>query len=280
MTAHVAFAGHDVPAIGMGTWNLGDDPDHRAHEIDALRAGLDAGLRIIDTAEMYGSGRSEELVGEAIAGRRDEVVLVSKVPPSNASRRGTVASCEASLRRLGTDVLDLYLLHWRGSFPLAETVDALEGLVAAGKIRAWGVSNLDPDDLRELWSLPAGRRCVTDQGLYNLTRRGPEVDLLPLLREESVPAMAYSPVEQGRLLRGRGARVLGEIAEKHDATPAQVALAWAIRGGDVLALPKAGRRDHMLENVAALDLTLDADDLARLDAQWPAPTHPGPLEMI
>ncbi|MDN4640393.1 aldo/keto reductase [Agreia sp. PsM10] len=264
--------GTTVPALGQGTWNMGDSSLSRESEIDALRTGIDLGLTVIDTAEMYGGGRSEELVGEAIAGRRDEVFLVSKVLPSNASRSGTIDACRASLRRLGTDRLDLYLLHWRGRHPLDETVDAFEALVADGSIRAWGVSNLDADELAEL---PDG--CQTDQVLYNLTRRGPEFDLLPCASTRGMPVMAYSPVEQGRLL---GSSALADIAGDLGATPTQVALAWTMRSGTVLAIPKASTAAHVRENAAARELTLSDGDLERLDRAFPAPTRAVPLEML
>ncbi|CAD6010516.1 aldo/keto reductase [Agreia sp. COWG] len=264
--------GTTVPALGQGTWNMGDSAGARESEIEALRTGIDLGLTVIDTAEMYGNGRSEELVGEAIAARRDEVFLVSKVLPSNASATGTIEACHASLRRLGTDRLDLYLLHWRGRHPLDETVAAFERLVAEGSIRAWGVSNLDPDDLDEL---PAG--CQTDQVLYNLTRRGPEFDLLPRAASDGMPVMAYSPVEQGRLI---DTPALAQISREVGATPTQVALAWTMRSGNVLAIPKASTAEHVRENAAAAGIRLADDVLERLDRAFPPPTRPVPLEMI
>ncbi|MBQ0864160.1 aldo/keto reductase [Streptomyces sp. RK75] len=263
-----------VPALGQGTWHMGDDPSRRAEELDALRTGIDLGMTLIDTAEMYGSGAAEELVGEAVEGRRDEVFLVSKVLPSNADRHGTVEACRASLRRLGTDHIDLYLLHWRGGVPLAETVEALEGLVRAGDIRHWGVSNLDTDDLADL---PEGAVPAADQILYNLSRRGPEFDLLPRCRELSVPVMAYSPVEQGRLLDHPALR---SVADAHGATPAQVALAWVLRHDDVVAIPKASSRGHVEENRAAADLRLTDEDRATLDEAFPPPTRKRPLELL
>lgn len=261
-----------VPALGQGTWNLGDSPDSRNAEIRALRTGIDLGLTVIDTAEMYGNGRSEDLVEEAIRGKRDEVFLVSKVLPSNASASGTIEACHASLDRLGTDCLDLYLLHWRGRFPFEETVGAFESLIQEGSIRAWGVSNLDTDELQ---SLPEG--CQTDQVLYNLTRRGPEFDLMPWSASTKMPVMAYSPVEQGRLL---GNPDLSQIARELGVTPAQVALAWTMRTSSVLAIPKASTAEHVLENAAARDLHLSDTDLERLDRAFPPPTHPEPLEML
>lgn len=267
-------SGASVPALGQGTWRMGDDPSRRAEEVASLRRGLDLGMTLIDTAEMYGSGASEELVGEAIRGRRDEVFLVSKVLPSNADARGTVAACHASLRRLGTDRIDLYLLHWRGGVPLAETVEALEGLVSSGSVGAWGVSNLDVDDLEEL---PEGARPDTDQVLYNLTRRGPEYDLFPWCRERSMPLMAYSPLEQGRLL---GQRALEAVASAHGSTPLQVALAWVLRHDDVIAIPKASTTAHVEENHAALELDLTDEDLKALDAAFPAPARKQPLEIL
>ncbi|MFF1699429.1 aldo/keto reductase [Streptomyces sp. NPDC058257] len=267
-------SGVSVPALGQGTWRMGDDPSRRAEELAALRRGLDLGMTLIDTAEMYGSGASEELVGEAIRGRRDDVYLVSKVLPSNADARGTVDACHASLRRLGTDRIDLYLLHWRGGVPLAETVEALEGLVSRGSVGAWGVSNLDVDDLAEL---PQGVRPQTDQVLYNLTRRGPEYDLFPWCRERSVPLMAYSPLEQGRLL---GHQALESVASAHGCTPLQVALAWVLRHDDVIAIPKASTAAHVEQNHAALDVDLTADDLKALDAAFPAPVRKEPLEIL
>jgi diketogulonate reductase-like aldo/keto reductase len=270
--------GEAVPAMGLGTWMMAESPARRAAELAALRLGLDLGLSLIDTAELYAGGAAEELVGEAIAGRRDQVFLVSKVMPGNASRAGTVAACERSLRRLGTDRIDLYLLHWRGPHPLAETVEAFRALVRAGKIRHWGVSNLDPDDLRELLALPArGQEVQTDQVLYNLTRRGIELDLLPACRARGLPVMAYSPVEQGRIL---GHRALRRVAARRGASPAQVALAWVLRGQGVIAIPKATELAHVRENRAALELALDAGDLAELDRAFPAPDAPVPLEMI
>jgi diketogulonate reductase-like aldo/keto reductase len=267
--------GTEVPSLGQGTWMMAEQPGKRADEIAALRAGIDLGLTLIDTAEMYADGAAERLVGEAIAGSRDRVFLVSKAYPQNASRDRLPKACEASLKRLGTDRLDLYLLHWRGSVPLAETVGAMERLVATGKILRWGVSNLDTDDMDELVA-EGGAGCATDQILYNLRRRGPEHDPLPWLAEKSIPAMAYSPVEQGRLL---GDRRLGEIAARIRSTPAQVALAWTMRHGDVIAIPKAGSVKHVRENRAAADLHLSADDLAALDAAFPRPRR-GPLEML
>ncbi|MFC3893973.1 aldo/keto reductase [Lentzea rhizosphaerae] len=268
-------SGSTIPALGMGTWMMAESPARRASEIAALREGLDLGLTLIDTAEMYANGAAESLVGEAIAGRRSEVFLVSKVLPSNASASGTVRACEASLRRLGTDHLDLYLLHWRGSVPLAQTVEAFAGLQEAGKIRHWGVSNLDLDDMRELTALPG--HCQTNQILYNLSRRGPEHDLLPWHASAGIPVMAYSPVEQGRLL---DSPALASVAARHDATPAQVALAWVLRLPHVNAIPKAGTVEHVRENAAALSLRLTDEDFAQLDGAFPPPEGPGPLEML
>jgi diketogulonate reductase-like aldo/keto reductase len=268
--------GTAVPALGQGSWMMAEDPARRADEIAALRAGLDLGLTLIDTAEMYADGESERLVGEAIAGRRDDVFLVSKAYPQNASRDRLLKACEASLERLGTDRLDLYLLHWRGGVPFAETIEAMERLVAAGKILRWGVSNLDTDDMAELIDA-GGAACATDQILYNLTRRGPEHDLLPWLAAHAIPVMAYSPVEQGRLVTHPALRT---FAAEQGATPAQLALAWLLARHAVIAIPKAGSVAHVRDNRAAADLTLDAATLARLDQLFPRPARPVPLEML
>lgn len=268
--------GEHVPMLGQGTWMMGERPDRRAAEIAALRAGVDLGMTLIDTAEMYGDGAAESLIGEALGNRRDELFLVSKAFPHNASRRRLEASCEASLRRLGTDRLDLYLLHWRGEVPLDETIAGMEALQSAGKIRHWGVSNLDTDDMEELIEA-GGSACVTDQVLYNLTRRGPEQALLPWLFEYGMAAMAYSPVEQGRLLSNPA---LAHIAEEIGATKAQVALAWTMRDGRVIAIPKASTVEHVRENRKAADLVLDEEQLAALDAAFSVPTRPTPLQML
>jgi diketogulonate reductase-like aldo/keto reductase len=266
-----------VPALGQGTWGMGERAGRRADEIASLRAGLDLGLTLIDTAEMYGDGRTESLVGETIAGRRDEVFLVSKVYPHRASRRAMPQACGNSLKRLRTDRIDLYLLHWSGSVPLAETVDAFERLREAGHIRAWGVSNLDTDAMNELWSVPGGRAVQTDQVLYNLTRRGVEWDLLPWLRERAIPAMAYSPIEQGRLLEDEG---LVRFAQARGMTTAQAALAWVLAQPGVIAIPKTASVTRLRENAAALSQPLDAASLAELDALFAPPDGPSPLEMI
>jgi len=270
-------SGEAVPVLGQGTWHLAQDPRRRQKEIEALRVGLDLGMTLIDTAEMYTNGGSERLVGEAIAGRREEVFLVSKVLPQNAAHRGTVTACERSLRRLKTDRLDLYLLHWRESVPLEETLAGFEELVERGKIRNWGVSNFDTNDMEELTALPGGDAVATDQVLYNLSRRGIEFDLLPWCRERNIPVMAYSPIEQGKLLDDR---TLKTVAQRHRATPAQVALAWVIRHPDVIAIPKAGSAEHVRENRAALELRLGKQDLAELDRAFPPPKRKQPLEMI
>ncbi len=269
--------GEAVPALGQGTWGMGEQARRAADEALALRLGLDLGMTLIDTAEMYGDGGAEEVVADAIAGRRNEVFLVSKVLPENASRRGTVEACERSLRRLGTDRIDLYLLHWRGGVPLAETLEAFAALLESGKILSWGVSNFDTDDMQELAGLPGGTGCATNQVLYNLTRRGIAFDLLPWCRQHHIPLMAYSPVEQGRLL---GQSALKAIAARHDATPAQVALAWLLRQPDLIVIPKATNPAHVRENRAALDLALTGEDLADLDKAFPPPTRKRPLEML
>jgi diketogulonate reductase-like aldo/keto reductase len=271
-------SGEAIPKLGQGTWYLGEDPNKRDSEIAALRLGLDLGLSLIDTAEMYGDGAAERLVGEAIAGRREEVFLVSKVLPQHATREGTLSACERSLKRLETDRIDLYLLHWRGRIPLAETIEAFEILMAAGRIRYWGVSNFDVDDMEDLAATRGGDAVATDQVLYNLTRRGIEFDLLPWCRKFDLPIMAYSPIEQGRLLNHPGLR---EIADRHPGTTqAQVALAWVLRLDNVCAIPRTGSRVHVRENRAALDLRLTAQDLADLDHWFPPPTSKKPLEMI
>jgi len=267
-------AGLDMPVYGIGTWRMGESARVRAAEVKALRHGIERGVTLLDTAEMYGD--AETIVADAVGGERDRLFIVSKVLPSNASRRGTVAACERSLKRLKTDRIDLYLLHWRGSYPLADTVAAFEELRAAGKIRGWGVSNLDHDDMQELWRAPNGNNCQTDQVLYNLTRRGIEFDLVPFCRRHKMPIMAYSPLEQARML---GHRTLAEVAGRHGATPAQVALAWLLTQGAIV-IPKATDTAHADENLAALDLKLTAADLATLDAAFPPPHEPQPLDML
>ncbi len=267
--------GPSVPALGQGTWRMGEDPRRAAVETKAILAGLDAGMRLVDTAEMYGDGSTESWLGSALAGRRDEVTLVSKAVPRNASRDRLQRSCEASLKRLRTDRLDLYLLHWPGSVPLAETVAGLEALKTAGKIRAWGVSNFDVDDMEALVAA-GGEGCAVNQVLYNVTRRGPEHDLVPWLERRGIPLMAYSPVEQGRL-PARGA--LSEVAERHGVTPNQVALAWTMRDG-AISIPKAASLAHVKDNRAAADLVLDAEDLAAIDGEFPPPKRKRSLEMI
>ncbi|HTP62576.1 MAG TPA: aldo/keto reductase [Burkholderiales bacterium] len=270
-------SGEYVPAFGLGTWNIGDDPAARAEEIATLRLGLELGATLIDTAEMYGEGRSEELVGEAIAGRRDEAFIVTKVYPHNASRKGIPAACERSLKRLKTDRIDLYLLHWRGSIPFAETVEAFAALQKAGKIRHYGVSNLDLADMRALWKIPAGKAVAANQLLYNLARRGIEFDLLPWLRERKLPVMAYSPVEQGRLMKD--ARLAG-FARRHGMTAAQAALAWLLAQEGVIVIPKTGNLGRLKENLGALERGLSAAQLAELDRLFPPPAGPQALEML
>ena len=270
-------SGEEVPALGQGTWGWAEGERPREDEISALRTGLDLGLTLVDTAEMYADGAAEELVGEAIAGRRDEVFLVDKVLPSNATKQGAIEACERSLRRLGTDWIDLYLLHWRGPTPLEETLEAFDELVGEGKIHQWGVSNFDVPDMQELASVSGGENVQTNQVLYNLTRRGPEYDLLPYCREHGIPVMAYAPIEQGRML---GDSTLRGVADGHNATPAQVALAWLLRQEELIAIPRAGTQEHVRNNRAALDLEFTREDLAALDRAFPPPTSKQPLEIL
>ncbi len=266
-----------MPALGLGTWTIGDRADKRKQEIVAIQRALDLGMTLIDTAEMYGEGASEELVGEAVADRRSEAFLVSKVYPHNATRKGMVEACERSLRRLRTDVLDLYLLHWRGSVPLAETLEAFAKLQQEGKIASFGVSNFDTSDMEEAWALPQGTQIASNQILYNLTRRGVEHDLLPFCRSHHVPVMAYSPVEQGRLLNNKS---LSEIAWKLGATTSQVALRWLLDQPETIVIPKSGDPKHVEENRAAADLQLSAEDLTALEKAFPRPKERKPLEML
>lgn len=269
--------GLEVPALGQGTWNMGEKTSEAKREIDSLHAGLDLGMTLIDTAEMYAEGGAERIVGEAIKGRRDEVFLVSKVYPWNASSKGTIAACEHSLFRLGTDRIDLYLLHWRGNHPLSETVDAFEELKASGKIGAWGVSNFDTDDMEELLGVPGGRNVAANQVLYNLSRRGVEYDLLPWCQQHQIPVMAYSPIEQGRILHHPE---LIRIAKAYQATPAQVALAFLLERDGVIVIPKTSSAIRAAENRDAVSLDITDGDWAALDAAFPPPTRKKPLEML
>ena len=270
-------SGERIPAFGIGTWRMAENPRTRAEELATLKRALDLGVTLIDTAEMYADGGAESLVGEAIAGRRDDAFVVSKVYPHNASRSGVITACERSLRRLRTDRIDLYLLHWRGSLPLADTIAGFVALRDAGKIRHWGVSNLDLADMKELTAAPGGDLVATNQLLYNLSRRGIEYELLPWMRARGIPVMAYSPIEQAKLARNRK---LVDFAERHAMTPAQAALAWLLARDDVIAIPKSGRRERLEENLGALDRRLSKEQLAELDRAFPPPSTPRALEML
>jgi diketogulonate reductase-like aldo/keto reductase len=270
-------SGDKMAALGQGTWHFAENPDRRADEIASIRLGIDLGMTVIDTAEMYGNGAAETLVGEAIAGRRSEVFLVDKVLPHHATRAGTVRACEASLARLGVDYIDLYLLHWRGPIPLVETIEGFADLKLTGMIRHWGVSNLDIGDMIELSGVPGGDAVQTNQILYNLTRRGPEYALLPWLAQHGIATMAYSPIEQGRLLEYPA---LQPIARRHNATPAQLALAWVLQHDGVSAIPRAGTPSHVRQNAAARDIELTREELRTLDRAFPPPTRPHPLEVL
>ena len=270
--------GTAVPALGQGTWHMGERGRAAKNEVAALKLGIDLGMTLIDTAEMYGNGGAEEVVAEAAAGQRDKLFIVSKVYPHNASRDGTQAACERSLKRLRTDRIDLYLLHWRGSHPLAETVAAFEKLRAEGKIRYWGVSNFDTRDMGELALLPDGGQCASNQVLYHPASRGVEFDLLPWCTERHVSVMAYSPVGQGgRLLESKA---LITVAKRHSATPAQVAIAWSMRHGNVISIPKASDPTHVRENAVAGEITLTEDDLAVIDAAHPPPGRKQSLDIL
>jgi diketogulonate reductase-like aldo/keto reductase len=269
--------GTKIPAYGLGTWRMGEDRRQRAQEVAALKHGIERGVTLIDTAEMYGDGEAENIVADAVGKKRDDIFIVSKVLPHNAGRADTIAACERSLRRLKTDRIDLYLLHWRGDVPLDDTIEAFNELAEAEKILAWGVSNFDISDMGELWKTPDGNAVATNQVLYNLTRRGIEFDLMPWCRQRKIPIMAYSPIEQGRLL---GHPVLREIAARHKATPAQVALAWLMRHDDVIVIPKATSIAHADENLGALDLLLGHEDFTALDRAFPPPKKPVALDML
>ena len=270
-------SGETVPQLGQGTWRMGENARARKDEVAALKLGLDLGLTLIDTAEMYGNGGAEMVVAEAVAGRREECFIVSKVLPENATKTGTIAACERSLKRLKTDRIDLYLLHWRGEPSLEETLAGFEALKASVAIRHWGVSNFDVDDMEELFRLAGGAACATNQVLYNLRRRGIEAGLLPLCRERAIPIMAYSPLEEGRLLRER---VLTQVAIRHRASTAQIALAWILRQGDMMVMPKTSTEARVRENRAALDIELTERDLAELAKAFPPPKRRRPLEVL
>ena len=270
--------GTEIPALGQGTWHMGERSSVAKTEVAALKLGIDLGMMLIDTAEMYGNGGAEEVVAEAAQGQRDKLFIVSKVYPHNASRTGVPVACESSLKRLRTDRIDLYLLHWRGSHPLAETVDAFEKLRAEGKIRYWGVSNFDTRDMQELVKLNHGGNCAANQVLYHLASRGIEYDLLPWCTERKVPLMAYSPVGQGgRLLQSKA---LAAVAKRHNATPAQIAIAWTMRHGNVISIPKASDQAHVRQNAAAGDITLTEQDLATIDAEFPPPARKQSLDIL
>ncbi|MCD1125229.1 aldo/keto reductase [Jinshanibacter sp. LJY008] len=270
-------SGDDVPVFGQGTWFMGERGSDIQREVQTLRQGIERGLSLIDTAEMYADGGAERVVGAAIKGCRDDVFLVSKVLPGNASAQGTIAACEGSLKRLGTEYIDLYLLHWRGHIPLEETINAMEDLVEQGKIGQWGVSNFDVDDLEELLSIVDNEQIATNQVLYNLSRRGIEYDLLPWCRSNSMPVMAYSPIEQARLLEHPA---LVKVAKRHHATPAQIALAWVLRDHNIITIPKASSVEHMIENIGSLSIHLEHEDYVTLDAAFPPPSRKKPLEML
>ncbi|MEL6375032.1 MAG: aldo/keto reductase [Pseudomonadota bacterium] len=282
----ITFGAHQVERLGMGTWGMGERADAFAQEVHALQAGLDQGLTLIDTAEMYGDGGAEEVVGAAIAGRREACVIVSKVYPHNAGRREAIAACERSLARLKVEHIDVYLLHWRGRVALTETVEAFETLKRDGKIGHWGVSNFDVDDMDELgaWVQPsepsglgASPVCATNQVLYHLGSRGIEWDLLPQMHKSGMPVMAYSPLGQRAIL---GAPVLNEIARARSVMPAAIALAWVLREQGIIAIPKAVSLEHIEANMQALNLSLSADEMAMLDAAFPPPQRKMPLEII
>jgi len=270
-------SGEQVPVLGLGTWHMGERPANRQDELAAIRFAIDNEMKLIDTAEMYGDGAAEELIGEALSGRRTDAFIVSKVLPHHATRRGTVTACENSLRRLATDYLDMYLLHWPGGVPLDETLEAFEALRRAGKIRYWGVSNFDTPDMEDLLALPGGNGVATNQVLYNLTRRGIEFDLMPWCKQRKLPIMAYSPLEQGRLL---GDPELLRLAAEYSATPAQIALRWVLRDDLVIALPKASTPGRVAQLRSALDIPLSQQDTAALDRAFPPPKRKTPLEVI
>ena len=278
MSPRVALpSGETVPALGQGTWQMAEKSGRRAEEIEALRLGVELGMTLIDTAEMYGEGAAEKLIAEALGAERERLFLVSKVYPHNASRKGVVDACERSLKRLKTDHLDLYLLHWRGGVPLKETVAGFEELRRSGKIRYWGVSNFDTEDMEELFAVEGGINCVTNQVLYNVTRRGPEYDLIPWMAERRVRLMAYSPIEQGRLPKTGALQTIGQ---SHDASPHQIALAWLLQKPGVIAIPKASSPAHVQDNRRAAEIRLSSDELKAIDAEFPAPRRKRPLEMI
>jgi len=271
--------GEPIPALGLGTWRMGESARARRAEVEAVHFALEIGYRLIDTAEMYGEGGAEEVVGEALARgpvRRDEVFLVSKVYPHNASRKATVAACERSLKRLRTDRIDLYLLHWRGEVALEQTVAAFEHLREHGKVRHWGVSNFDVDDLRELWNVDDGERCAVNQVYYSAGQRGIEFDLLPWQRQHGLPVMAYCPIDQGALAKNRP---LQAIARSRGFTAAQVALSWVLRQSDVIAIPKAVQAAHLRDNLAAASIELSAAELTQIDAAFPPPARKRRLAM-
>jgi diketogulonate reductase-like aldo/keto reductase len=269
--------GESVPAYGQGTWHMGESRNRFADEAAAVKLGIELGITLIDTAEMYGNGVAEEIVAQAMGGNRDKLFIVSKVLPYNASQKGTIEACERSLKRLKTDRIDLYLLHWRGSHPFAETLAAFDRLQRDGKIRHHGVSNFDRGDMEEWARLDAGKSVASNQILYNLTRRGPEWEVIPWCRERNISIMAYSPIEQGRML---GHKALAEVGARHGATPAQVALAWLLRQDGMMVIPKASRQEHVRENLGALNLKLTDADLADLDRAFPPPGGRTSLGML
>jgi diketogulonate reductase-like aldo/keto reductase len=267
--------GEKVAALGQGTWTMGESSWRRKEEVAALKLGFDFGMTLVDTAEMYASGGAEEVIAEAVAGQREKIFIISKVMPQNASRRGTIAACEKSLKRLKVENIDLYLLHWPGSSPFSETLEAFTALKNSGKIRYWGVSNFDVREMDEVVGLPGGGAVATDQVMYNLNRRGIEFSLAGWCEKHRIPIMAYSPLDQGKLLRSRAVE---SIAARHSATPAQVALAWVLRQNNMIVIPKAGSEAHVRENYGALKVRLDAQDMAELDRTFPPPGRKKPLE--
>ncbi|MEL6161374.1 MAG: aldo/keto reductase [Cyanobacteria bacterium J06623_5] len=271
------FSGQAIPVLGMGTWKMGEKSENFQAEVAALQHGLSLGITLIDTAEMYGEGGAERVVAQAIANRRDQSFVVSKVYPHNASKKGAIAACERSLQRLNTDYIDLYLLHWRGSELLSETLEAFQQLQQAGKIRDYGVSNFDADDMEEAIALEGGQAIATNQVLYNLTRRGIEQDLLPWCQQQSIPIMAYSPIEQGRMLSNPA---LTSMAQERNVTAAQIAIAWLLHQSNVIVIPKASRTEHIEQNYAALTLKLSNEELIALDRAFPPPKRPIPLQML